>query len=198
MEYANNSIKNREAAPDLPEKKVEQVISGDVVKTRKKTGFQKFVSTFINEDVDDLKSWAVKDVIIPAVKRLIDDMVHGILYSGERRPTGNGDKRYYGNVSFTNYSKPQNQQPKPATSQSILDYDEVVLANRGDAELVLYHLQELVDQYGSASVGDLYDLVGRSHSFVYCKWGWSDLRNAQVVRVRDGYCIKLPRIISLS
>ena len=198
MDYANNSLKSKENTPDLPDKKVEQVISSDNVHTKKKTGFQKFVSAFINDDVDDIGSWAVHDVLVPAVKRLIDDMVHGLLYSGERRTySGNNDKRYFGNVSFTNYAKPNSQQTKASSGQSILDYDEVVLNNRGDAELVLFHLNELVEQYGSASVGDLYDLVGRSHSFVYNKWGWSDLRNANVVRVREGYCIKLPRIISL-
>ena len=197
MEYANNSVKNRENTPELPEKRVESVVSGDNVIKKKKTGFQKFVSAFVNDDVDDVGSWIVHDVLVPSLKRLIDDTVHGLLYSGERRRDTEKGRAYTGHVSYSSISKNGPQQQKP-TGNSILDYDDVILNNRGDAEMLLYKLQEIVEEYGSASVADLYDLAGISHSFVFNKWGWSDLRSAQVVRVREGYLIKLPRIISLN
>ena len=58
-------------------------------------------------------------------------------------------------------------------------------------------MDELIEHYGIVSVADLYDLVGITGSYTDNKYGWTDIRTAQVVRVRDGYKIKLPRAIPL-
>ena len=48
------------------------------------------------------------------------------------------------------------------------------------------------------TVADLYDLVGLNHNFTDNKYGWTNLRNAQPVRDRDGYYIlKLPRAVPI-
>jgi hypothetical protein len=47
------------------------------------------------------------------------------------------------------------------------------------------------------SVADFYDLVGVDGTYTDNKYGWTNIRNAYVNRVRDGYVIKLPRAISL-
>lgn len=198
-DYRPNSLKSKEEQ-QLPEKNVTPVVSAENVKTKKKSGFQKFFSTFITEDVDDIGDWALHDVIVPAIKRLIDEMVHGLLYSGERRTASNSKYNRIGYTTYTTYNNPSSVNKPPVQekkSNSVLDYDDIVVNNRGDAEVILSKLCELVEVYGSASVADLYDIVGKTHTFVYNKWGWTDLRNADVTRVRDGYLIKLPRIISL-
>ena len=58
-------------------------------------------------------------------------------------------------------------------------------------------MDELIDQYGVVSVGDLYDLVGVTGAYTDNNYGWTDLRTASVVRTRDGYMIKLPRALAL-
>jgi hypothetical protein len=62
-----------------------------------------------------------------------------------------------------------------------------------EAEEVIKRLDQLVDRYGSASVSDLYDLVGVSSEFTDGKWGWVDLRGADINRIRQGYLLDLPR-----
>ena len=47
------------------------------------------------------------------------------------------------------------------------------------------------------SVMDLYDLVGITGQYTDNKYGWTNLRNAEPVRTRDGYMLKLPRAIPL-
>ena len=59
-------------------------------------------------------------------------------------------------------------------------------------------MDELIATYGLVSVADLYDLVGIAGSYTDNKYGWTDIRNASVVRVRDGYVIKLPRALPLN
>lgn len=54
-------------------------------------------------------------------------------------------------------------------------------------------MDELISTYKIVSVADFYDLVGVTGNWTDNKYGWSDIRSASIVHVRDGYMIKLPR-----
>ena len=54
------------------------------------------------------------------------------------------------------------------------------------------------EAYQVVSVADFYDLVGVSGNYTDNKYGWTDIRNASVIRVRDGYMIKLPKALPLN
>ena len=74
-EYKSNSHKSRERAKaELPEKKVEKIVSGSV-KTKKKSGINKLAGIFVPEDVDNVKSYIFEDIVVPAVKDIILDAV---------------------------------------------------------------------------------------------------------------------------
>lgn len=74
-----------------------------------------------------------------------------------------------------------------------IGYD-IIFDTHSDADSVLNTMVELISAYGSASISDLYDL-----SSIVCptysayKYGWTDLDLARVIRVRDGYLLKLPK-----
>ena len=72
------------------------------------------------------------------------------------------------------------------------DFDEIVLDQRAEAEEVIDRLYDVVSRYESATVADLYDLVGLPSTHTDHKWGWTDLRGAGVSRIRDGYLLDLP------
>lgn len=72
------------------------------------------------------------------------------------------------------------------------NFDEIVLQSRTEAEEVVDRLFEVVSRYGSASVADLYELVGLSSTHTDNKWGWDDLQGAGVSRVRGGFLLDLP------
>ena len=96
------------------------------------------------------------------------------------------------------YNTARDREPKHSREISRVgrarhDFDEIVLETRGEAEAVLVHLIDLTIDYGMASVADLYDLVGINSSFTDNKYGWTDLRQASVSRVRNGYLLNLPR-----
>ena len=59
-EYKSNSHKSRQNQnDDIPEKRVEKVVSGSV-KSKKKNGLQKITNVFVPEDVDDVKSYILR------------------------------------------------------------------------------------------------------------------------------------------
>lgn len=68
-EYKSNSHKSKEEQKETaPEKRVEKVVSG-TVKPKKKGEMQKFADVFISEDVNNVKSYILLEVLVPAIKR---------------------------------------------------------------------------------------------------------------------------------
>ena len=86
---------------------------------------------------------------------------------------------------------------KPVKIGICFDYDDITFATRGDAESVLMRMDELIDVYGSACVADFYDLAGVTGNYTDNKYGWIDLQSATVIRMRDGYIIKFPKVMPL-
>lgn len=201
-EYKSNSHKSKEEqrTAKTSEKKVEKVVSGSV-KTRKKSEIQKFADVFIQEDAQKVKSYILMDVLVPAVKKAISDIVTNgidmILYgeTGHTKKNGSASK-----VSYRSYYDKRDDRRNYSSNRTRTgyEYDDVTLDNRGEAEEVLSRMDELIATYGLVSVADFYDLVGVTGNYTDNKYGWTDIRNASVVRIRDGYTIKLPKALPLN
>lgn len=196
-EFKPNSHKYREEKREsIPEKKVEKMISGNA-RHKKKNDFQKLAGIFLPEDVSDIKSYILLDVIVPLVKKALSDTVEAFLYPEGRH----GKSSSASKVSYRSYyDKPTDRyrdggSPKTRTGYS---YDEIILDNRGEAEDVISRMDELISAYGLVSVADLYDLVGITGNYTDNKYGWTDIRTALPVKVREGYMLKLPRVTPLN
>lgn len=197
-EYKPNSHKSKEKAE---EKKVAKVITG-TARTKKKSETRKFADIFISEDITNVKSYVLMDVLVPAIKKAIDDIVsdgiHMILYGGQGgrdRSRGSATKISYNRM----YDSRDRRDDRTIRAGSAFDYDNIIFENRGDAEAVLSAMDDVIDQYGVVSVADLYDLADVSTTnYAANKYGWTDIHNAQAVRVRDGWMLKLPRALPLN
>jgi len=199
-EYKPNSHKSKEDQKgSIPEKKVEKVIAG-TVKSKKKSEIQKFTDVFISEDINNVKSYILLDVLIPAIKKAISDIVTNgidmILYgeTGKTKSNSTASK-----VSYRSYYDGRNGRRDYSAVRTKIsyNYDDIILDNRGEAEDVLSRMDELISTYGLVSVADLYDLVGITGNYTDNKYGWTNIRSASVIRVRDGYMLKLPKALPL-
>lgn len=201
-DYKPNSKRYKaEQQVSAKDKKIEKVVSG-TAKTKKKSEIRKLTDVFVSEDISNVKSYALMEVLVPAVKKAIFDIVTNgidmILY-GE---TGHSKKR--GSASRIEYNRCYDRPSDRRSSgtyrgRSGLDYDDIIFDNRGDAEAVLSAMDEIIAQYSVVSVGDLYDLADISTSnYAVNNYGWTDIRGASVVRVRDGYTLKLPRALPIN
>lgn len=198
-EYSSNSHKSKELEKK-PEKKVEKVISGKA-KTKKKSEFAKFTDIFITEDINNVKSYIFMDVLIPAMKKAISDIVTNgidmILY-GE----SGGTKANRSTASKISYQKYYDRSSDYKNSgytrtRTGYSYDDIIVESRGEAEDILTRMEELIATYSIASVADLYDLAGISCNYTDNKYGWTNLSSAHVQRVRDGYLLKLPKALPI-
>lgn len=195
--YQPNSHKSKEVVeeqqPVEEKKKVEKVVAG-TVKTKKKSSIGKVFKSFVSEDAKSIKTYLVGDIIVPTIKKTISDTVDMILFGGSKKSRSNISRVSY--RSF--YDEPRTSRDVREPVQTVgYSYDDIIVESRGDAEEVLSQMNDLIDTYQVVSVADLYDLVGLTGNYTDNKYGWTNLRNADVVRVRDGYMLKLPRAVPI-
>ena len=186
-------------------KRVEKVVTGKT-STRKRSLLKRFADIFLSEDVGDVKTYLVYDVLIPAIKENVADMINGavgMLFFGEatrrvKKPVGGttGSKFNYNAIST-----PATRERMPNYSRSRIahNFDDVIFETRAEAELVLDGMVEILNsEYRQVTVADFYDLAGMTTSFTDNKYGWTDLRGARVVgSASRGYSIDLPRCMAL-
>ena len=197
----DNSHKARNEKKDSAqeEKRVEKVVHGKVKK--QKNNKRKLADLFISEDAGNVKNYIFLDVIIPAVKKAIYDLVVGALDMSLYGGRGGGGRRSTADkVSYRDYnsvSRRDTRSYESARTTSGYSYDDIVLETRGEAEAVLSRMDEIMEEYEIVRVADLYDLVGITGEHTDNKYGWTNIRNAKIVRVRDGWKIEMPRALPI-
>lgn len=226
-EFPSNSNKYREQPPrelkKKPEersedvqKRIDKVVEGEVIRRKKPLGrrFKEFF--FGSVDAQSIWEYVAQDILVPAAKDAIADATSGgierMLFHDDRshrRSRG----RSRGRTDYQRYSRPYDDRPPfpPADrrrerssrepvdrrARSNHEFDDILLATRAEAELVIERLFDILEQYGSASVADLYELVGITARFTDDKWGWYELPGASVRRTREGYLLDIPRPVPL-
>lgn len=207
-EYKSNSYRSKELQKketnenNKPQdRKVEKVVTG-IVKTKKKSKISQAMDNFISEDAKNVKSYILGEVLIPAIKKAISDIVTDgidIILYGETR--GKNRRSTADRVSYRSYYDDRGSRNRMNERQAIMagsySYDDIILSTRGEAEDVLSRMDELIETYGLVRVADLYDLVGITGNYTDNKYGWMNIRNAEIMRVRDGYMIKMPRAVPI-
>ena len=194
--YQPNSNKfKKEEAEKAAEKRAKKVVSAPA-KTKKKNEIRKLADVFISEDATNVKSYILMDVLIPAVKKAVYDIVTSgvdmILYGG----TGGGSKRRINadRVSYRDYNRISDRRDDtPSRSNNAFDYEDIVFQTRGDAIAVRDQMDDLIEAYGVVRVSDIYDMAEMTAPYTANRYGWTSIRTAEPVRVRDGYVLKLPR-----
>lgn len=203
VNYPGNTHK---AKTEKPEKKIEQVTKSVAVQRKKPLG-RKIAETMTGDDAQSVGNYILFDVIIPAAKAMISDAtsqgVERMLFGEVRRGRPSSSSR---GPAYTSYNRMSSGHPggrafEPDGPRRDIsrrarvnhEFSEIILATRGEAEEVLDRLGDLVDTYDFATVSDLYELVGITGSFTDDKWGWADLRGAEIRRVREGYLLNLPK-----
>ena len=200
-DYKPNSYKFKEEQKESNDRKpVEKMVKGPV--KVKKNEMRKLADVFISEDVKNVKSYVLMDVLVPTIKKAIVDIVSDginmIFFGGTGTRRGGSTNASY--VSYRSYSD-RNSNSRGYSdnrTRSGYSYNDIILDNRGEAEEVLRRMDELIEQYQVVSVADLYDLVGISGEYTDNKYGWTNLTNASVERVRDGYLLKLPKALPIT
>jgi len=164
MNYPSNSHRNKEEK--VEEKKVQRITTCKVVK-QKKSLWKKFMDTFFGEDTQSVGSYILYDVLIPAAKDTVVDMVKGgidvaIVVNVGTDPPNKVKTVNPELVTITFPPKPRRDDRRQFSNQSRVrhNFDDIILSSNDEANSVLDHLVELIYEYREATVADLYNLVG--------------------------------------
>jgi hypothetical protein len=173
-------------------KRVTKVVKGKM-NDKKRSERSKFVS--------EMCGHLFTEIFVPAAKSFVWDAARdglSMILFGEVKHTGNRPNA--SRVSYSSYyNDPRDSQrysaPAPKARRGY-EYDDIIFDNKGDAELVLDTMVETIERYGHVTILDLYDLADlTAPTHTSNRYGWTNLRSAETVRVRDGYILKLPKAV---
>lgn len=208
-QFPSNTRPDRVVKPESerkPEKKMERVVEGEVVRRKKPLG-KRFKELFTPQDARGVFEHVILDELVPGLKDIIvnagqlalERMFFPDIRSSSRRgaPRGSrsGSHFAYDRVSSSSRSR-YAEEPRRSMSRrnrASHNFDEIIIPDRFEAQETLDNMYHKLERYEVVTVADLYDLVGITGSYTDDKWGWYDLRGAGISRTHAGYLIDLPR-----
>lgn len=196
-EYESNSFKSKEhkATEEVSEKRLEKVVKSPARK-KKRNAFSQLGDIFIPEDIEDVKSRVLEDVIAPAIRDILMDALGAFLGVNARK---DARRPISDTVSYRDYSSRDGKRKnnKSYRARNDFEFNSIIVRTRGEAEMILDQLDAAIDKFGFASVADLYDLAGLSIDYTANSYGWTSIRNATVVPSRGEYILKMPKAVPL-
>lgn len=204
QELPGNTPTGKKGAPE--KQRVERVVHGEVT-TRKPSFAKRLRENLFPGHAETVSEYVIWDVLIPSAKDVIADMASSFLERmlfGETRPAGVRASQRGGGSSRMNYNRmssggapasPYRPDPRQTTSRNATyqSFDDIVLQTRAEAEQVLSAMMTRIHEYQAVTVADLYELVGLTGDYTAQDWGWTDLTNVGISRIRNGYVLELPR-----
>jgi hypothetical protein len=151
------------------------------------------------DTLKNVGTYILYDILIPAAKATVSDMMKNgtdMILWGE--PRGNRRDRDRGtHVSYTSYydrdrDRDHDRGRDRERPRSRFRLDEIILESRSDANDVLQQMFNILDEYNSVTVAEFLELVDVPDEFTDQNYGWTNLRDAEVKRIREGYIIDLP------
>lgn len=164
---------------------VAERIVTEPVKRKKRSAVSRFLDTFVQEDANTISNHFLMNILIPTLKKTALETLEYIFYPDQ--PSKKSSKPY----SYNDISSGKRYRDEPQRTR--YSYDEIIIPTRAKAFEVRDQMKEVIREYNFVRVADYYAFCGVSHEWTDNDWGWTDISNADIVSVRDGYIIKLPR-----
>lgn len=191
MDYPSNSHTSKIETEKEAKKRPAKVVTGSV-KIQKKSFGKRLLSLFIDDNIDSVGGNLFTNVIQPAVKDLLVEVVQSgieMLIYGESGTVGRRKKK--GNFSYDMvFSSKKN---KKTYARQKVDIGNLLFETRAEAIDVRDSLQDMIEEFDSATVNDLYDLIGIQGDFTDSRYGWETIANAKIRHVSEGYLLSLPK-----
>lgn len=179
----------------------EETLIAKPVSKSKKSPVGKIAETFLKDDLKNVGSYVLTDVIVPAVRdtigNIIKEGVDRMLYGGSY--SGNDYNRWRNN-SRTPYNSLSQGKRQPINSLN-RDHsiEDPIFTFRDDAFRVRDEMWEKIGAYGQVSIQQVKSMIGEPSHYVDRDWGWIEehANRIDVRKVREGYRLYLPTPIYL-
>ena len=194
FDYSSNSNKSKKETGEK-QKNLKSVVTKSPT-IRKKSGLYRFASRFLPVDLNDIGRHVFDEYVVPSIGNTLVDTISYIFNLNR----GSSKKNYSG-ASYRNYyegrytrEKDKDDDP-PVRKDTLYEYEDFIFDYKQDALAALEEMENVLDEYPSVSIADLYDILDMSNdNYQTNKFGWTDISRAEVIRARGGgYKLKLPR-----
>jgi hypothetical protein len=182
------------------ERKHKVHVSGRIVKKNRSLG-TRFAETFLGGGADNVGEYVIKDVLVPALKSMMSDMVTGgieMLLFGDRQTRGSS-RRNKKVISYTNYfqNNAKREEPRRTRPSRGGRLDDLYVETKRDGDIVLETLDGIMEEFQVVTVADLLDTLELQSDYTDNNYGWTNLAKTSITRTPDGYKINMPRPESL-
>jgi len=213
-QFPGNSHQDKEkptAKKAAPEKKVEKIVTGEVVQRKKPLG-KKFKEFIVGDDSKSVIHWIWGDVLVPGAKDVVYDALTGGLEKrmfGEARGRRRGGiansavQQIFGNAAYNPYNRYSASStslrqdnrgglPNRRGRAQMRDLGEILFTTRAEATEVLDAMIAIIAQYQSVTVADFWELLGKTGEPTDENFGWTELLGADVISTGGVYLLELP------
>lgn len=179
----------------IEEEKPKRLAQGKIIR-KKKSITRSIADTFFGESAKEVGSHILLEVLVPAFKNMVQDMVtQGIerfLYGDDGGPSRRSRDRNETHVSYGKYYSKGDRSRRPSKRRGF-ELEEIYFPRPKEANDVLEELCDQLENYEQVTVANYFELAGIDEiDWVHSKWGWSDLRRSRVIHTRNGWTIMFP------
>ena len=174
-------------------------------KVKKLTTGQKIRKAFIADEINDVKSYAIFDVLIPLIKKALRELITNafdMTFYGKPQARDRRDGTYY-DYSRRDRDRDRDRDDRatrgrstPQTYVGPMELDRVIFEDKEEAVEAYNYLIDALDQFGVATVSDFLSKAGLSTNPIHSKWGWydDDMHGACVRQLPSGdWYVDLPK-----
>ena len=163
---------------------------------------------FLNEDIDHMGDDLVHDILFPALKNLVNDLLHGAIDAAFNTDSGGRSRRSSNRrgswISYDRYYDDDDRRRRRRRDRDddydrrrvVLDCSEYKFEYRDDADYVFEMMCDRLEQYGEVTVAYFFDKVGETIPGAWSgeDWGWTNFAGVKIRgSQRNGWYIDLPR-----
>lgn len=152
----------------------------------------------------DTMGSAMKSIILPGLKNLAADALHGAVNSVFYRDGGAPSERQrsggfydYGRSYRSERSGSRYSEVSTISSSSRRPKDYAIIVEQ-DAYDIIDDLRDIISEEGHARISDYYDMIGIPTGSYDDSYGWTSLGGARVVKADKGWVIEFPPTKRLS
>ena len=202
----SNAYRTQQKEKDGTKNPISPVVKRENIVSTKKPLSQKAAELFFGDDVDSLGGYVVREIVVPSLKNTFLDVMESIFMGGTRRNRGRGygysdggydygypyrTRSVYGgrDSSRRDSYRDRDRDDRYEERDKRVDYRNIVVRYREDAEEIIDRMREAIDLYNQVSIAELYRLVDLPSAYTDNNWGWTDPRDIGIKRVSSGYLI---------
>lgn len=208
--YPANSKKSKEEAAKPEEKQTEEKVIKKVTttaKVRKQPLGKRLVETLTGDDAHSVGQYVLFEVMLPAFKNMVADAVstgvERMMFGDSRGRRGSGSSYSSGSRStytaYNRYSSSSSRRDdrdrdRTPVRRARHGHEEIITETKEDAGEILDQMVDLIERFDVATVSDLYGMINKTPQYTDEKYGWTntEIRHAEIRRIRDGWLLDLP------